>query len=330
MLKGIDISHHQKNIDWGKVIDSGIEFVIIKATEGVDYVDDMFLDHYNNAKKAGLKIGVYHYVTPSTIEDAKAEAADFLKAIKGLKFDIPPVLDFEEDRKVDKITLTKIALTWLWVVEEALKIKPLFYSYPNFIQTKIIAADLKDYPLWIAHYDVKEPKIAPWDKWKFWQYTSSGTIPGINGRVDMNYYDGVFESPKPETRAEINYIQLTKNFSLHEFECKDGSHLVKLDPKLVQALQILRDELGLPIIIDSGYRTPEHNKKVGGSPTSQHLLGKAVDIKVKNVSPEKVAEVAISLGLFTGVGVYKTFTHLDVREKLTNTVGRAYDYWEDK
>jgi uncharacterized protein YcbK (DUF882 family) len=124
----------------------------------------------------------------------------------------------------------------------------------------------------------------------------------------------------------MNRVKVSENFYLNEFECKDGSHLVKLDSELLHKLQQLRTKLGRSIKINSGYRTPEHNKKVGGSPNSQHLLGTAADIVVSGVTPAIVMKEAILLG-FTGVKAYSTFTHVDVRKELKNTSGRSYDTW---
>jgi uncharacterized protein YcbK (DUF882 family) len=112
----------------------------------------------------------------------------------------------------------------------------------------------------------------------------------------------------------MNKIKISKNFTLSEFECKDGSNLVKLDEKLIELLQQLRDRAGLAVKIHSGYRTPEHNKKVGGSPKSQHLEGKAADISVKGWTPKKLAELAEVIG-FDGIGIYDTFIHVDTRGK---------------
>ncbi|MDR7856289.1 D-Ala-D-Ala carboxypeptidase family metallohydrolase [Tissierella sp.] len=113
----------------------------------------------------------------------------------------------------------------------------------------------------------------------------------------------------------MNRIKISKDFSLHEFQCKDGSQLVKLDSNLLDKLQQLRDRLGLPTIINSAYRTLEHNKKVKGSTNSQHLLGKAVDISITNqkLDIETIRDIADAIG-FTGIGIYDTFIHLDVRE----------------
>ena len=111
----------------------------------------------------------------------------------------------------------------------------------------------------------------------------------------------------------MNEVNVAKNFKLREFECKDGSHLVKVDSKLVDKLQKLRDRLGKPVIITSGYRTAAHNKKVGGAPKSQHLYGTAVDIKVNGMTPKQILPHAEAVG-FTGIGLYSGHIHVDVRK----------------
>ena len=110
----------------------------------------------------------------------------------------------------------------------------------------------------------------------------------------------------------MNKIKISNNFSLHEFACKDGSNLVKLDEKLIDKLQMLRDKLGKPIMVHSGYRTPAYNTKVGGSPKSQHMEGTAADISIAGITPKKLAEYAETMG-FDGIGIYATFVHVDVR-----------------
>lgn len=112
----------------------------------------------------------------------------------------------------------------------------------------------------------------------------------------------------------VNKLKISKDFSLNEFHCKDGSFLVKVDEKLVDKLQQLRDMVEVPLTINSGYRTPEHNKNIGGSPKSQHMGGKAADISILNIPLpiETIAAFAETIG-FTGIGMYDTFIHLDVR-----------------
>lgn len=117
-------------------------------------------------------------------------------------------------------------------------------------------------------------------------------------------------------------MRLTKNFSKDEFESKDGAEMPQEVlynvQKLANQLQFLRDYLGRPIKINSGYRSPSHNQRIGGKPRSQHLLGKAADIVVRNMSPLDVAKVIedlISSGdmLQGGLKAYKNFVHYDIR-----------------
>ena len=117
-------------------------------------------------------------------------------------------------------------------------------------------------------------------------------------------------------------MKLTKNFSKSEFDSKDGAEMPKKVlanvKKLAKALQVLRDNVGKPITINSGYRSPEHNKKSKGKPKSKHLLGIAADIVVEDYTPKEVYEL---IELLTekgelpkgGLKAYDTFTHYDIR-----------------
>ena len=115
---------------------------------------------------------------------------------------------------------------------------------------------------------------------------------------------------------------MTKNFKIKEFECKCGCDMplevYENIIKLASQLQFLRDYTGRPITINSAYRCPEHNAKVGGSKTSQHLLGKAADITIQSLKPAQVyalIEELIDMGhlLQGGLGLYDTFVHYDIR-----------------
>lgn len=118
-------------------------------------------------------------------------------------------------------------------------------------------------------------------------------------------------------------MKLTKNFSLSEFDCKDGTPVPKKyignAQEVANNLQVLRDVLGVPVrITGSGYRTPAHNKKVGGAKTSQHLTCSAADINADGYTPLRLAnkiETLIKQGKMKqgGIGIYKTFVHYDVR-----------------
>ena len=117
-------------------------------------------------------------------------------------------------------------------------------------------------------------------------------------------------------------MKLSKNFSLSEFDCNDGS----VTPKevivnlqlLAEQLQVLRDFVGKPITINSGYRSPAYNKKIGGASRSQHLLGTAADIRIDGISPREVHGIVSELikdGRMKegGLGKYSSFTHYDIR-----------------
>ncbi len=117
-------------------------------------------------------------------------------------------------------------------------------------------------------------------------------------------------------------MRLTRNFNLSEFDCKDGtempSELLTNVLELAENLQVLRDFVGVPIKINSSYRSLSHNAKIGGSKSSQHLFAKAADIVIESKNPEQVANIIKALILEGkmkqgGIGVYNTFTHYDIR-----------------
>ena len=119
---------------------------------------------------------------------------------------------------------------------------------------------------------------------------------------------------KAYSKAKDGNKKLSANFRVKEFACTDGSDPIFIDSELVTILQKIRNHFGKAVTITSAYRTPGKNKAVGGTTYSQHLYGKAADIKVNGVSPKKVAAYAETLLKNKGgIGTYSTFTHIDVR-----------------
>ena len=119
---------------------------------------------------------------------------------------------------------------------------------------------------------------------------------------------------KAYSKAKDGNKKLSTNFRVKEFACTDGSDPIFIDSELVNVLQKIRVHFGKSVTITSAYRTPTKNKAVGGETYSQHLYGKAADIKVKGVTPQKVAAYAEKLLPGKGgIGTYSTFTHVDVR-----------------
>ncbi|MEW6233834.1 MAG: D-Ala-D-Ala carboxypeptidase family metallohydrolase [Candidatus Omnitrophota bacterium] len=109
--------------------------------------------------------------------------------------------------------------------------------------------------------------------------------------------------------------KLSEHFTLEEFACRCGCGEADADPRLIASLEALREAVHAPIHINSGRRCEKQNKKVGGSPNSQHLTGKAADIWMENVTPQEIARQAAEIEAFRkgGIGVYPSFVHLDVR-----------------
>ena len=124
------------------------------------------------------------------------------------------------------------------------------------------------------------------------------------------------------SKAKDGSKKLSGNFKVSEFACKDGSDAVLVAPRLVMVLQTIRDHFGAAVTINSGYRTPQYNTKVGGVAQSQHCYGTAADITVKGQTPEAVAAYARTIMPdWGGVGIYKSFTHIDVRETKADWTG---------
>ena len=119
---------------------------------------------------------------------------------------------------------------------------------------------------------------------------------------------------KAYSKAKDGNKKLSTNFRVKEFACLDGSDPIFISTDLVTVLQKIRTHFGKAVTITSAYRTPTRNKAVGGTAYSQHLYGNAADIKVNGVSPARVAEYAEKLLPHKGgIGIYDTFTHIDVR-----------------
>ncbi len=118
---------------------------------------------------------------------------------------------------------------------------------------------------------------------------------------------------KAYSRKKDGNVRLSTNFKVKEFACQDGSDPIFIDSELVSVLQKIRNHFGKAVTITSAYRTPGHNKSVGGTTYSQHLYGKAADIKVQGIAPKDVAKYAETLLDEGGIGIYNTFTHIDVR-----------------
>lgn len=200
---GIDISHHNDHINWVDIKNSEVCFVYIKLSEGVGTPDAKALEHANNAKRLGLKIGYYHFCRPdqrnggTVISDATAEALEALKLIAGLPTaDMPLVLDLEDQPpKWDTPLNTNDYLLWVntFVSQIAQKsdLSCMIYSRKEYLDRKLPANhQLGINKFWVSYYPnhpdanhVACPK--GWNDWAMWQFTESGSIGG-NTKLDIN------------------------------------------------------------------------------------------------------------------------------------------------
>lgn len=194
-IHGIDISHHQGRIDWDELKDRGminkcpIRFIMIKATEGATRIDENFADNFFQAREHGFTRGAYHFY--SVHSPAKAQAEFFMKKVKLENGDLPPVLDVEHkpQQQTDDEFRASV-LEWLDIVEKHYQVKPIIYTYYKFKMKYLSDSIFNQYPYWIAHYYVDSVEYR--GRWKFWQHTDAGRLPGIKGNVDLNIYNGSY------------------------------------------------------------------------------------------------------------------------------------------
>lgn len=150
-------------------------------------------------------------------------------------------------------------------------------------------------------------------------------IVGINTWNALENKEGVMV--KEYSLSRDGEMQISKNFKVKEFRCKDGSDKILIDTDfVVNKLQKIRDHFTVPVTINSAYRTESYNQKVGGAKSSYHMKGQAFDIVVKGKTPLDVARFAQSIGI-TGIIQYNTFVHLDSRETkywARNDNGKVY------
>ena len=119
---------------------------------------------------------------------------------------------------------------------------------------------------------------------------------------------------KVYSKAKEGNVKLSKNFTVKEFACSDGTDTVFISSALVNLLQKIRNHFGKAVIINSAYRTEAHNKSIGGATYSQHKYGLAADIHINGVTPKEIAAYVETLMPSSGgIGIYQSFVHVDVR-----------------
>ena len=206
---GIDVSKYQGSVDWAKVSASGVKFAILRAgssTNSGPYVDSTFEDNYKGCRENGISVGAYIFTYATNDAEQDAEMAVFLPALRGKTFEYPVFVDVEDKSLtgIGKAALTRLAKRYMDIISQN-GFAAGWYSYTNFINSYLNAAELADYPLWVADY---RASLGYSGQYAMWQYTSSGSVPGISGAVDLNRdYQKFCDAPTAQP-AEPDTIQL--------------------------------------------------------------------------------------------------------------------------
>ncbi|MGF7050249.1 lysozyme [Paenibacillus sp. DS2015] len=191
--RGIDVSHWQGVINWEQVRAEGHVFAFIKASEGKSVKDKKFIANVQGATMAGLLVGAYHFSRAASPTEVKAEVDHFLTVTAPLadSMKLPLVLDIETNEAGSRTNTVKTVRAWVDYFKQRTGIFPMIYTFPNFMDTSLDAS-LGDIKLWYAYYNEDRSPIdrGGWKEWEFLQYSSSGTVKGISGNVDMNEYKG--------------------------------------------------------------------------------------------------------------------------------------------
>jgi GH25 family lysozyme M1 (1,4-beta-N-acetylmuramidase) len=202
-IEGVDVSHYQGSPDWAAAKADGVRFVIAKATEGQNFVDDQYANNMAQADSLLLPFTAYHFARPdTTANDAVLEADHFLAVAALQGKHLVPVLDLEATGGLGPKKLRTWAKAWLVRVRDVLGVKATIYTSPAFWHDKMGNSQWfanNGYRLWIAHHGASQPLVpaSNWGGrgWTFWQYTDEGSVSGISGNVDRDYYSGTTFGP---------------------------------------------------------------------------------------------------------------------------------------
>lgn len=202
-LSGVDVSNHQGTIYWRAVPETE-RFAFLKASEGTDFVDAWYERNRRRAKLYGKTVGAYHFARPdgatkrAARRDGRSEGSFFRAVAAPVSGELLPVLDLEVTGGLRPGLLKQWSIAFVRQVHREVGAKPMIYTSPYFWRTAMKDTQWfakRGYrALWIAHWGAQAPDVPAGNwaghGWTFWQYTSCGSVPGMSGCVDKNYYNG--------------------------------------------------------------------------------------------------------------------------------------------
>lgn len=184
-IHGIDISHYQGEVFWKAVSDANIKYCYIKATEGGDRIDPKYEKNLLACHNHDILVGSYHFYRPKT--DQQKQLNNFLVQCNPAAQDLVPMIDIESTNGLRVEEFQDSLKKFLKLFKKVYRVKPLIYSGTNFYN-KYLRKQVKKYPLMIAQYNSKEPKVADGHKILIWQYTGEGKIKGVKGKIDKSRF----------------------------------------------------------------------------------------------------------------------------------------------
>ena len=190
-ILGIDVSEYQGKINFAglqlQLQNRPIEFIIVRATMGDDGVDRRFRKNWEGLRTLPVKRGAYHYYRPN--ENSTKQAQNFIKTAKLQSGDLIPVLDIEKHSTIQSRDKLREGLkNWLNLVEAHYRVKPMIYTGDHFFWEVLHNHGFDEYPIWVANYNpIVEPET---EDWTIWQFSESGSLPGIGEKVDLNVLRG--------------------------------------------------------------------------------------------------------------------------------------------
>jgi len=203
--KGIDVSHHNGSIDWDQVKQAGIEFAIIRCGHGHNLEtggDAYWLRNISEVERVGMPYGIYFYSYATSVAGVKKEAATTIKLLKGHKPSLPVFYDMEDvtQKSLSTNLKNKMAAAYCDDVTAA-GYQAGLYSYKYWLEGYMSPfINSTDYPIWVAQYASKTTYTGDYI---MWQYSSSGRVNGIPGRVDMNYWYGKLKAVRRKATPQV-------------------------------------------------------------------------------------------------------------------------------
>jgi lysozyme len=190
-VKGIDISHHQGDIDWDALATEDVDFVYIKSTEGGDFKDTKFLEYHKEALDHEMRVGAYHYF--SFCKSGKEQAQNFINTVPKSVSALPPAIDLEYDahcnNDVAPADLVPELLVLIDILTKYYGKSPVIYCNEAVYEKYLVIDEMRDVKFWIRDL-YAQPKLSNNKNWTIWQHSSRGTLKGIEGNVDLNVFSG--------------------------------------------------------------------------------------------------------------------------------------------